>query len=250
MISFTLNLAGQSWEVEIAEEELETVHLPLLKDIVQKATAKTGRYIVFIAGPPGSGKTTLGALWEKLAREIKLKIPIQTLPMDGFHFPNIKLDARKILRNREFIPLRKIKGAPESYNLIILFKSLWDLSSGKKLSWPRYDRQIHDPVPNAISVLPEGIIFVEGNYLLLDEVGWRELKPMADLTIFVECEETFIKEDILTRAQRGGRTYESAVQHYEFNDHPNWVRVMQRRLASDVVLGVNDGRNLMRVIMN
>jgi pantothenate kinase len=247
MVSFTLNLAGQHWELNFSKKELETVHLPLLKEMTRKAVAKKGRYVVFIAGPPGSGKTTLGVLWERLARDHDLKVSVQTLPMDGFHYPNAILDTRTILRNGESISLRKIKGAPESFDLEMITGALRDLRAGREFAWPKYDRQLHDPLPDAIPVLSEGIIIVEGNYLLLDALGWRDLKPMADLTIFIECEEKMARDSLLARAKRGGRSHESAVQHYEFNDRPNWKRAMQHRLESDVVLRVEAGRRLVRL---
>jgi len=233
--------------VKVSRNELKTVHLPLLKEITREAAAKKGRYVVFIAGPPGSGKTTLGALWETLAREYDLHVSVQTLPMDGFHFPNAELNARTILRDGESIPLRKIKGAPESFDLTMITRSLRDLCSGREFAWPKYDRQLHDPVPDAIPVISEGIIIVEGNYLLLDEPGWRDLTSMADLTIFIECDEPLVRERLLARAQRGGRSHTIAVQHYEFNDRPNWKRAMQHRMDSDVVLRVEDGRRLVRL---
>jgi pantothenate kinase len=247
MVSFTLNLAGQHWDVTVPGKELETVHLPLLKDIVRKAAAKAGRYIVFIAGPPGSGKTTLGVLWETLAREHDFPVAVQTLPMDGFHFPNAKLNGRTILRDGKSISLRKIKGAPESFDRKAITRAFHDLCSEREFTWPKYDRQIHDPVPDAIPVLAEGIIMVEGNYLLLDEPGWRAFKPIADLTIFIECDETLVRQRLLARLQRGGRSYKNAIQHYEFNDYPNWKRVMQHRLKSDVVLRFEDGGCLVRL---
>jgi pantothenate kinase len=247
MVSFALDLAGQHWDVNISKKELETVHLPLLRKMTRRAVSKTGRYVIFIAGPPGSGKTTIGALWEMLAREYDLPVSVQTLPMDGFHFHNTELDARTIIREGESILLCKIKGAPESFNLEMITRSLRVICSGREFAWPKYDRQIHDPVPDAIPVIVEGIIVIEGNYLLLDEPGWRELKPMADLTIFIECDEALTRESLLARAERGGRSRKNAVRHYELSDRPNWRRVMQHRMESDVVLRVEDGRRLVRV---
>jgi pantothenate kinase len=215
-----------------------------------KSSAKAGRYIVFIAGPPGSGKTTLGVLWETLAHEYDLPVAVQTLPMDGFHFPNAELNVRTVLRDGKSISLRKIKGAPESFDRKAITRALHDLCSEREFAWPKYDRQIHDPVPDAIPVLAEGFIMVEGNYLLLDEPGWRDLRPMADLSIFVECNETLVRERLLPRLQRGGRSCKSAIQHYEFNDLPNWKRVMQHRLKSDVVLRFEDGGRLVRLDRN
>lgn len=247
MVSFVLNLAEQHWELNISRKELETVHLPLLKDITRKATTKTGRYIVFLAGPPGSGKTTIGALWETLTRRYDLRVSVQTLPMDGFHFPNTVLDARTFIRDGETISLCKIKGAPESFDLPLLTRSLRDICLDREFAWPKYDRQIHDPVPNSIPVIAEGLIIVEGNYLLLDEPGWQNLKPMADLTVFIECDEVLSRERLLVRAKRGGRPHKSAVQHYEMSDRFNWERVMWHRMESDVVLRVEDGRRVVHL---
>jgi len=246
-MTFTLNLAGQCWEVHISQDELETVHLPLLEEIKQRAGLQAGRYLVALAGPPGSGKTTLGALWETLAHEYQLNIPVQCLPMDGFHLPNVELDRRTIERNDETIPLRKIKGAPECYDLEAIKRAFHIVRTGRELAWPKYDRQIHDPVANAIPVLDAGIIFIEGNYLLLDEPDWQEFHQYTDFSIFVECPETIARERLLARQQRGGRAYQAAVKHYEFNDLPNWQRVMRRRLPGDVILTMNEEGRLVRI---
>ena len=247
MSTFTLELAGQRWDVAISKEELEAVYLPLLEEMLQKATVKRERYVVFLAGPPGSGKTTMGALWELLAREHAFHVEVQTLPMDGFHLPNIELDARTIFRQGNYYPLRRVKGAPETYDLPMLIRALHAVCEDQEFAWPKYDRRIHDPVPDAIPVIATGILIVEGNYLLLDESGWRDLKCMADLTIFIECDETLVREDVLARARRGGRSHQGAIQHYEFNDRPNWERVMRHRLESDVVLRIKAGRRVTRV---
>ncbi len=245
--TFSLDLAGQQWDVDISEEELSTLHRPLLDTIISQAQATSGRYIVLLAGPPGCGKTTLGALWEILSRETRSSLTFQTLPMDGFHLPNAILDAQTILRDGETIPLRKIKGAPESYNRDLFHKVLKKLVGGEKLAWPRYDRQIHDPVPDAIPVAKKGIFIIEGNYVLLNEPVWRDFKTLADMTIFIECDEPLARERVVARLQRGGRTYEIATTHYEFNDKPNWQRVMNHRLESDVVLRVEEGGRLLQV---
>ena len=244
---FALNLAGQDWEIQIARDELEQVHLPLLQRFAQESASHSGRCLVLLAGPPGSGKTTLGALWESLAETYAPGLSVRTLPMDGFHYPNRVLDAETVLRDGDPIPLRKIKGAPESFDLPRFAESLQALSEGKNLRWPVYDRQIHDPIPDAITVPAQGILLVEGNYVLLDDGGWRDLSRLAALTIFVECDEPFARERVLARLQRGGRSVEDALRHYEFNDLRNWNRVMQQRVESDIVLKVWGEDHLLRV---
>ena len=246
-VSFPLDLAGQHWDIQVDRNELEAVHLPLLQRFVQQAASQPGRFLVLVAGPPGSGKTTLGALWEALAESYAPELSIQTLPMDGFHYPNHVLDAETIMRDGVSITLRKIKGAPESYDVSCFIDSLQALSEGKDLCWPKYDRQIHDPVPDAIAVSSEGMLLVEGNYVLLDEEGWRDLSKLAALTIFVECDESLARERVLARLQRGGRSPEDALRHYEFNDLRNWERVMQHRVDCDIVLKVGEGDRLLRL---
>lgn len=246
-MSFMLDLAGQDWEIQIARDEMEEVYLPLLQRFACKSVSRSGRCLALLAGPPGSGKTTLGALWECLAETYASGHSIRTLPMDGFHYPNRVLDAETVMRDGRSIPLRKIKGAPESFDLPHFTESLQALSEGKDLYWPRYDRQIHDPVPDAIAVPAQGMLLVEGNYVLLDEDGWRDLSRLAALTIFVECDESLARKRVLARLQRGGRSPENALRHYEFNDLRNWERIMQQRVESDIVLQVREGGHLIRV---
>ena len=246
-LSFTLDLAGQHWDIQVDRDELEKVHLPLLQHFARETASGSGRCLVLLAGPPGSGKTTLGALWEALTEAYAPGLSIRTLPMDGFHYPNRVLDAETIVRDGGSIPLRKVKGAPESYDVSCFIESLQALSEGKALSWPKYDRQIHDPVPDAITVPEQGMLLIEGNYVLLDEDGWRDLSKLAALTIFVECDESFARKRVLARLERGGRSPEDALRHYEFNDFRNWERVMQQRVECDVVLKVGEGDRLLRL---
>ena len=163
-----------------------------------------------------------------------------------FICPIANWNRRTIVRDAETIPLRKIKGAPESFDLDQILAAFQALRDGREFAWPRYDRQIHDPIPDALPVVNSGIIVIEGNYLLLDEPGWQELHPRTNLSIFVECPEVVVRERLLARQQRGGRAYQAAAQHYEFNDRPNWERVMRHRVQSDVTLQMTEDGRLIR----
>jgi len=235
-VCFSLNLAGQEWKIIVPRCELEKLHIPLLKEIESRFRTHGGRFIVFLAGPPGCGKTTIALLWETLSKRGWIDTPLQALPMDGFHYSNVVLNSRTINIDGETFPLYRIKGAPESYDLDAIEEHLKALREGENIMWPLYDRKIHDPVQGVIPVISEGIIVVEGNYLLLDKPRWRNLHIWADLGVFIECPEGITRESLLARHRRGGRTPEEAISHYEFNDKRNRQIILSHRQGVDILV--------------
>jgi len=77
--------------------------LDRLAELVARRAAGDGCAIVAIAGPPGTGKSTLS---EALAARLPGMAAV--LPMDGFHFDDLHL-----------VPagLRPRKGAPETFDV-------------------------------------------------------------------------------------------------------------------------------------
>ena len=236
---YSLIVAGLPEQLTVSRHELDTVHKPLLAELLSEATRRPGkRHIVFLAGPAGSGKSTLTALWQEIIPEINTaSVPFQVLPMDGFHHPNNYLDAHTINRNGQTIPMQKIKGAPETFNLEEILKAVTSLESGKEMKWPIYDRKdVRDIVPDALEVIPHGLVVVEGNYILLNEPGWRDLRRCAYKSLFIDTPEERIANDIIQRHIAGGNRPEDARAHYLYSDRKNNDRIRAHLLPPDIRL--------------
>jgi putative kinase len=241
---FELNIDGDRSLVSVDASELNRVHLPLLRNWERKWRQRGGRFVVFLAGPPGAGKTVLTSLWEQLSRKGEIAVPVQSLPMDGFHYPNRVLDSQPVSVDGVEMPLRRIKGRPETFDLPALHQALCAIRAGKSVSWPQYDRIAHDPVPDATPVLADGILVVEGMYLLLDLPVWCELRTEADYGVFLECPEDVLRADLLARKHRQGRPYDDAAAHYDLVDHYAWQLTTRRRQGIDAIVRVGPGRCL------
>lgn len=124
------------------------------------------------AGGPGAGKTTLANAVAKRIRDISSSSSSTniddavTIPMDGYHYTKAEL-AQLAQPDDESKGMNR-RGAPWTFNAPALASDLANAKKKGKGSLSGYDRQISDPVPNAIKVDGHNNIFlVEGNYLLL-----------------------------------------------------------------------------------
>ena len=243
-----LEVSGFKYEAFFSDEGINNIYIPLIKMLSSLSAKKGQRIIIFLAAPPAVGKSTLAAFLEKLSKELENITPIQSLSLDGFHYPNDYLKSNQIIINESEHTLYEIKGMPETYDLKSFISHLKDLKN-KDIRWPIYDRKLHNPVMDIIEVTAD-IVLIEGNWLLLNEEGWKELKSLCDYSIFIEASEDILKNRLIQRKIKGGLSEEKALEFYERTDKKNVLRVMGNRLTSDLTLEMlSSGENILKNII-
>ena len=208
---------------------MEAMHLPVLAECigrVEALLADGGRKLLGLTGPPGGGKSTLAqALLEALpGRAI-------VVPMDGFHLANAEL-ARLGRADR--------KGAPDTFDsagYVALLQRLKAQRTGEVVYAPEFHRDIEEAVAGAIAVPSQvPLIITEGNYLLLDDGPWRDVRPLLDEVWYVDVDDALRRERLVQRHMRFGRSLEAARDWVASTDEPNARRIALTRERADLLL--------------
>ena len=228
---YDMVINGLPQRVKYNEDTVNQLFLPLLQKLTQIQRQKQRKIMAFLAAPPATGKSTLVQFWEQLSKTQDELQEVQSLGMDGFHYPNAYLDSHTIERDGETITLRSIKGAPETFDVTGLRAKMQEAKQGKSL-WPVYDRKIHNPIANALEVNGD-ILLVEGNWLLLDEPQWRDLRELADYTLSIKATPELLQERLIQRKIQGGLPKADAVKFYETSDRLNIERILNHTLPAD-----------------
>lgn len=186
------------------------------------------RRMVAIAGAPGCGKSTLADdVVDRLNRQRRDSAAV--IPMDGFHLDDGLLKARGTLPR---------KGAPHTFDVGGLAAMLRRLSANEEdeVVVPLFDRTLEISRAGARAV-PASIplLVVEGNYLLLDEPGWRDLRAIFDLTISLDVPFEVLERRLLQRWKDIGFAPEAAHAKAYENDLPNAKTVIDRSHPADIV---------------
>jgi pantothenate kinase len=236
-----LEVDGRIVQAEVSAEGLWRFLLPicrLLKACINEIPER--RIIVGVAGPPGSGKSMLSALLQRMlaALEQDAEQVTAVVGMDGFHYANEYLDSHwQTAPGRTKQPLREIKGAPETFDAQAFVEALDRLRTETEVSLPRYDRRIHDPLPGGIKVTErDRLVFVEGNYLLLNEGVWEGVSARLDIAIFISMPLEGIRPHIIERHVRGGRSMQEAEEHFERVDKRNYELCMATMDRADIII--------------
>ena len=247
-ISHNVLINGLEVNAVYSRDSIDGIFRPLLRRLTRMQREKNRRVLVLFAAPPGAGKSTLLSFLERLAEEDEHSGEVQVIGMDGFHRRQAYLVSRTVIRDGEEIPMTRIKGAPETFDLEKLTERLQMVAAGERCGWPVYDRRLHDPVDNVITVDGD-IVLLEGNYLLLDEPGWRDLRGFADYTVLIRADEDMLRRRLTDRKARGMATREEAEKFVDFSDMRNVRTCLEHSGSADLILEMT-GDGEFRVVVS
>lgn len=197
--------------------------LRLAEQISEKAGA---RFVLGIVGPPGAGKSTLA---ERLRDVLNKNGQVAVVaPMDGFHRSNAELDA---------MGARARKGEPGTFDADAYVAALRQVRDGARVEWPTFSRLTDEPVPSGVVIEDEPIVITEGNYLLLDEGPWKDVRVLLDEAWFVDVPDEVLVPRLLERFLAGGRSRAEAEAKITRSDLRNAALVRATRDRADLVLG-------------
>ncbi len=236
-MNYSANINGITVNAKYSDTVVNEVFIPLLKHLAQLHHEKQRRILVMLAAPPGTGKSTLVSFLEHLAQSVIPDKRVQSVGMDGFHLRQSYLLTHTVEVDGKSVPMASIKGAPITFDLDALTRKIREVTEGNSCRWPHYDRQLHDPVDDAITIDAE-IVLIEGNYLLLDMDDWRDLSRFADYTIVLTADEDMLRERLIERKMKTGMTREDAEHFVAFSDMPNVRLCLDKMMKADLELSV------------
>ncbi|MFC0268956.1 nucleoside/nucleotide kinase family protein [Kushneria aurantia] len=181
------------------------------------------RRLLGIVGPPGAGKSSIG---EMLGA--RLDNTMQVVPMDGFH-----------LSNRQLTRLGRAerKGAPDTFDVqgyVALLSRLRDARQSDTIYAPDFYRELEEPIAASIAVpSATALVITEGNYLLLEEPPWSEVRKLLDEVWYLDVDTERREQWLVERHRRFGRSADQAHAWLAATDRPNAERIEATRHLAD-----------------
>ena len=203
------------------ERELGLAGLPAR---ARELAARNGRVLLGITGPPGAGKSTLAhAIAAAVGDRARL------VEMDGFHLAHSRLAE---------LGLTSRKGAMDTFDAAGFLALIRRLRAPDEhtIYAPRFRRELDEPVAGALPVEPHiPLVIVEGNYLLVPEEPWNELRQLLDEVWYCETDERLRVSNLIARHIAYGKSVDGARGWALGPDQRNAELIFATRSRADLI---------------
>jgi len=235
---------GLSVHARYSAAAVETLFLPLLREWTERQRRLGKRLVVFLAAPPAAGKSTLVGFLQALSEQAPGVEPLTAIGMDGFHLPQEYLLTHTVRVGEKEVPMVSIKGAPMTFDLPGLRRRIQRLKEEDVCPWLLYNRVLHNPEEGKILV-SRSIALLEGNYLLLEQAGWCDLRRYCDVSLRILADSGSVRERLVQRKMHSGLSRREAEQFVDGSDLPN-VALCAAMQRADVTLRLTDDGDYVR----
>jgi uridine kinase len=155
--------------------------------------AQSNYKIVTLAGPPGSGKTTLAALCLCYLTLLDPATSVIAVSLDDFYFSKAERAARGI----------KWRAQPGSHDIAQAVHLLKSVSDGiTNVTIPRFNHASDDQGEPEVTSRRVDKLIVEGWFVGLPDLGYQRLNDFVDLRIYVDCSVELAKSRRFRREEK------------------------------------------------
>lgn len=202
----------------------------LASELLAAFDARARRFLLGITGPPGAGKSTLAHALVASVLEQRGAGTAVVAPLDGFHLSNETLNS---------LGLRSVKGAPQTFDAAGFVESLRRLRDepAATVRWPDFNRRAEQTIANAIPIGSDAkLVIAEGNYLLLDQPPWREVRELLDQVWFLDVPHDVLRRRLIERQMANGRSKKDAMRHVDDSDLRNAELIGRTKQLADLIV--------------
>ena len=165
-----LSYVSEYYGYKCRDDWLWGVVLPLLYDVYNLKRSKKKRKVIGLSALPGTGKTTLGLLIEKLS--LKMNIKVSVVSMDDFYLPFSEMNFA-IKDN----PWSVSRGFPGSHSTYLIEDRILEWKNTGIFNYPVFDKSLRNGLGDRSSweIKFPDVLILEGWFLGVNQISSEEI---------------------------------------------------------------------------